>query len=115
MTKSSTVPAAPKTLALDDLLDDFEPRAAIRPAALSVSTPSAAPAPQARPRQTETSFPSREPKGPKHIQVNCYLKAGVAERFKAFLKRDEYTTWSYGDAIEFLLDQYERGGKKAKS
>jgi hypothetical protein len=115
MTKPSTVPVAPKTLALDDLLDDFEPRPAIKAAALSASTPAASANPAPRARQTETAFPSREPKGPKHVQVNCYLKAGVADRFKAFLRRDDYTIWSYGDAIEFLLDQYERGGKKSKS
>lgn len=116
MTKPSNVPVAPKTLDLDDLLDDFTPRMPTKPGAAqnhpgNTSEPVSVP----RLRQTETSFPSREPKGPKHVQVNCYLKSDVAARFKAFLKRDEYTTWSYGDAIEYLLDQHDKSGKRAKS
>jgi len=113
MTKTSTAPAAPKTLELDGLLDDFEPR--VRPAALAKPAAAAIAAPKPRARQTETAFPSREPKGPKHLQINCYLKSGVADRFKTFLERDEYTTWTYGQGIEFLLDFYERNKKPSKA
>ncbi|MDI7776581.1 hypothetical protein [Asticcacaulis sp. EMRT-3] len=105
MSNSSNAPTAPKTLQLDGLLDDFEPR--IKPAALA--TPNT---PRSRPVQKETVFPSREPKGPKHVQVNCYLRSEVGERFRAFLKRDEYTTWTYAQAIEFLMDYHDRNVKK---
>ncbi len=100
---------APKTLDLDGLLDDFEPR--VKPQAL------ATPAAPAKPRapQRETVFPSREPKGPRHVQVNCYLRSDVGERFKAFLQRDEYTKWNYGQAIEFLLDFHEKHKKTPKA
>lgn len=106
MSNSSPAPAAPKTLDLDDLLGDFEPR--VRSAALSTSVA------KPRPVQKETVFPSREPKGPKHAQINCYLRTEVADRFKAFLKRDEYTQWTYAQAIEFLLDYHERSEKKSR-
>ena len=103
--------AAPKTLDLDGLLDDFEPR--VKPQALAAA---AVPAPtKARAPQRETVFPSREPKGPKHVQVNCYLRSDVGERFKTFLQRDEYTKWNYGQAIEFLLDFHEKHKKGSKA
>ncbi|ESQ92542.1 hypothetical protein [Asticcacaulis benevestitus] len=103
MSITEQTPKAPmKTLALDDLIDDFEPRPATAPK-LSPT--------EKKTLEKKTTFPSREPKGPSFVQVNCSMKAELAERLKAFVKRDEYTTWSYGQAIEFLLDQYERKQK----
>lgn len=102
--------SAPKTLDLDGILDDFQPRE--KPQGLATQSP--APTRQ-RAVQKETVFPSREPKGPKHVQLNCYLRTDVSERFKAFLQRDEYTKWNYGQAIEFLLDFHERNKKTPKA
>ena len=99
---------APKTLDLDGILDDFEPR--VKPQAFTAPV-----SPKSRPAQKETVFPSREPKGPKHVQINCYLRSDVGDRFKAFLQRDEYTKWNYGQAIEFLLDFHERNKKGPKN
>lgn len=102
-----------KTLDIDDLgLDSFKPKAprtpdaeppgeAIKPAALAKRPEKKAPPPP-------TVFPSREPIQPKYQQVNMHVRSDVAERFKALAVRDQYTTWKYGQIIEFLLDHYEK-------
>jgi hypothetical protein len=111
MTNAST--ATLKTLDIDDLgLDSFKPKAprspepdsppeAVRPVALAKRPEKKTPPPA-------TVFPSREPVQPKYQQVNMHIRSDVAERFKALAVRDQYTTWKYGQIIEFLLDHYEK-------
>lgn len=104
-----------KTLDIDDLgLESFSPKApapprpehspleeTIKPQALAKRA-------EKRPAPPPTVFPSREPVPQKYQQLNMHIRYEVAERFKALAVRDQYTTWKYGQIIEFLLDHYEK-------
>ncbi|EGF93834.1 hypothetical protein ABI_00660 [Asticcacaulis biprosthecium C19] len=111
MTNSST--ATLKTLDIDDLgLDSFKPKAPRSPdpgaPPETIKTAALAKKPEKKAPPPATVFPSREPIQPKYQQVNMHIRSDVAERFKALAVRDQYTTWKYGQIIEFLLDHYEK-------
>lgn len=102
-----------KSLDLDDLnLDDFEPKKrtdnfhGAETASKPVRTK-----PVEKTKEHTTVFPSREPLSPRYQQLNMHIKTEVAERFKALAVRDHYTTWKYGQIIEYLLDHYDRTSK----
>lgn len=110
----STTASKPfKSLDLEDLdLEDFQPKAAplpqTEPEPAAVKTAALAKRPEKKAAPLQTVFPSREPTQPKYQQVNMHIRSDVAERFKALAVRDQYTTWKYGQIIEFLLDHYEK-------
>ena len=96
-----------KSLDLSGLdLDEFQPKAPKISKQISDTGPIEKP--QKRQLPPKTTFPSREPIQPKYQQLNMHIRSDVADRFRELAVRDQYTTWKYGQIIEFLLDHYEK-------
>jgi hypothetical protein len=99
--QSKNPPSEPfKSLNFDDLASAFAPS----------SGPLLSPA-QKKMLEQSTSFPSRGPYPHQRVQINVSLNRKQADRLKALLVRDAYSTWSYGTAIEYLMDIEEKSRK----
>jgi hypothetical protein len=94
-----TPPTKFNSLELDDLAKEFQPRSPTAPRLSGA---------QKKTLEKSTAFPSREARSPGKISLHVSISNDVAERLKALLVRDAYTTWTYAQAIEYLLDIEEK-------